>query len=618
MIVLVRRHLLTLIAVTALVASACGDNAPPQPRTVADAFAAALSSGNVAAAAAETSDPAGASTVITQMFDGLRGGGTVDATPTFTVTQADEDAKSFTMSGSWSFTVPGSTPDPDSTVTQTSAPSTIAQDFPSERIWAYSTTGTAAETDQGWKIDWDPAAVVPGLTNGSTIRYTPTTADTAPRVLDGAGAELMSRQVVTLVNIDASADTSAVAALVSPIAPTVTAESLAADLSVSTSGTTTAVSLRQSDLDPIQDRLAALPGVTLAPQTRLLTTDRAVASPALSGVADLWQTAETAGAGWAVQLVGPDGTVTGQLAGQDATVGPDIATTLDTSLQLKAENALSSLPNQSAIVAIRPSTGAVLAVAQNAAADAQGPIALTGLYPPGSTFKTVTTSAALQAGTATPDTALPCPGTENIEGRQIPNDDNFDLGTVPLHTAFARSCNTTMARLAVALPDDALQQAALQFGLGVDYVTPGLTTVTGSVPPATTPAERVESGIGQGAVTATPFGMALVAASIANGSTPLPMLVQGRPATADQAPTPVPTQVTDQLKTMMRETITAGTATVLQDVPGLLGKTGTAEVANAPAHGWFVGIQGDLAFAVFVAGGNSSAPALTAAGAFLR
>jgi hypothetical protein len=616
MIVLVRTSLTALLVATALVASACGDSAPPQPRTVADAFAAALSSGDVAAAAAETSDPAGASTVLTQLYDGLRGGGTVDATPTFTVTTADEDAKAFTMSGSWSFTPPADSTTPSATPTTTAT--TTPQASPAERIWSYSTSGTAAETDQGWKIDWDPAAVVPGLTNGSTVRYTPTSAENAPRVLDANGAELMSRQVVTLVNIDATADPSAVAALVSPVASTVTAQSLAADLAASTTGATTAVTLRQSDLDPIRDRLAALPGVTLAPQTRLLTTDRAVASPALNGVADLWQDAETAGAGWAVQLVGPDGTVTQQLAGQDPVVGPDITTTLDTSLQLKAENALASLPNQSAIVAIRPSTGGVVAVAQNAAADAQGPIALTGLYPPGSTFKTVTTSAALQAGTANPDTVLPCPGTDNIEGRQIPNDDNFDLGSVPLHTAFARSCNTTMARLAVALPADALQKAALQFGLGVDYVTPGLTTVTGSVPPAATPAERVESGIGQGAVTATPFGMAMVAASIARGSTPLPMIVQGRPATADQTPAPAPTQVTDQLKTMMRETITDGTATVLRDIPGLVGKTGTAEVANAPAHGWFVGIQGDLAFAVFVAGADSSGPALTAAGAFLR
>jgi hypothetical protein len=70
---------------------------------------------------------------------------------------------------------------------------------------------------------------------------------------------------------------------------------------------------------------------------------------------------------------------------------------------------------------------------------------------PGSTFKVVTVTAALRAGLTTLDTPLPCPGTENVQGRQIPNDNGFDLRTVPLHTAFAHSCNTTFARLGVGL-----------------------------------------------------------------------------------------------------------------------------------------------------------------------
>ncbi len=137
---------------------------------------------------------------------------------------------------------------------------------------------------------------------------------------------------------------------------------------------------------------------------------------------------------------------------QDPKPVADIATTLDIGLPRDAEAALAPIPTPAAIVALQPSTGDVLAVAQNPAADAQGPIALTGLYPPGSTFKTVTVSAASKAGPSLRTPSVGCPGSENIEGRQIPNDDNFDLGLVPLHTAFARSCNTTMARLAVNLP----------------------------------------------------------------------------------------------------------------------------------------------------------------------
>ena len=73
---------------------------------------------------------------------------------------------------------------------------------------------------------------------------------------------------------------------------------------------------------------------------------------------------------------------------------------------------------------------------------------------------------------------------------------------------------------------------------------------------------------------------------------------------------------------MMAETVSAGTATQLQDIPGMLGKTGTAEYVGPDgvqrAHGWFVGIHDDLALAVFVSDADSSTPAVDAAGRFLR
>lgn len=576
------------IAVLATVLSACGLFGPDQPDTVSQQFADALNSDDVQAAAALTTDPAAATAAITAMYDGL---GNKDGTYTRTdVQESGDDGGTFTMDVSWPF-APG-------------------------QEWKYSSTGNATKDGDDWKIVWDPAVLAPGLTDDTTVRYT-TTTGTPPKVLAAGGAPILEQQVVTLVSLDRGADTAAVASLLSPIAPTITAASLQQDLAGAQGKPVTAISLRAEDLAPIEPQLRQLAGVTLAPQTRLLSTDKALASPTLAGLGDLWQQGQDASAGWAVQLVGQDGSAK-SVAGEQGPDAPDIATTLDLPMQMAAERALADVPQQAAIVALRPSTGEVLAVAQNAPADALGPIALTGLYPPGSTFKTVTTSAALQAGAATPDTVLPCPGTENIEGRQIPNDDEFDLGAVPLHTAFARSCNTTMGRLAVGLPPDALQKAALQFGLGVDYVTPGLTTVTGNVPIADSPAARVESGIGQGQVTASPFGMAMVAASIADGSTPAPMIVQGQPGTADKTAPAVPANVTADLRTMMRETVTGGTATALQDIPGLLGKTGTAESGSGPAHGWFVGIKDDLAFAVFIATGDSSAPAVQAAGRFLR
>ncbi|MBU4615603.1 penicillin-binding protein [Rhodococcus sp. GG48] len=566
----------TVLAVaSALVLSGCGGGDPsPEQR-----FADALASGDVQAAADLTSDPAAASTAITAMLDGLNAQGR-----SFSVS---ENGDAFTLAADWS--------------------------FGDGKQWQYSTEGRV----DGDVIAWDPAVLAPGLAAGSTVRFTPTSG-TPAEVRASDGQPIMTQQVVTLVDVQAPADTAALARLLNPIVPTITAESLGADLGKSDGKPITAVALREQDVEPVRDQLAAVPGVELVQQTRLLTVDRALSSPVLADLTTVWQEQQDESAGWAVQLVNADGTAR-RLAGQDAAPVPDIDTTLDLRLQTRAEDALASVPQPAAIVALRPSTGAVLAVAQNAPADAQGAIALTGLYPPGSTFKTVTTSAALQAGKVTPDTVLPCPGTENIEGRQIPNDDNFDLGPVPLHSAFAHSCNTTMGRLAVSLPPDALQQAALQFGLGVDYVTPGLTTVTGTVPTAQTPAERVESAIGQGAVTASPFGMALVAASIANGTTPAPTMIVGKPGVADRSVTPTPADVDAALRSMMRETVTDGTARTLADLPNLEGKTGTAEYGEGTRpHGWFVGMDGDLAFAVFVAGADSSGPALEAAGRFLR
>ena len=436
-------------------------------------------------------------------------------------------------------------------------------------------------------------------------------------MLDRTGADLLTQHVVTLVNVSPGADLNVLAALLNPLAPGITAESLRADLAAANGQPVTAITLRPDDLAPVEAQLSAMPNVTLAPQLRLLATDKALTSPTLSGLSDLWQRRTDDAAGWAVNAQTAAGLQ--RVGGQDPKPVADISSTLDIGMLRAAKNALAALTTPAAIVAIQPSTGDLLAIGQNAAADAKGPIALTGLYPPGSTFKTVTVSAALQAGQVTPDSVLPCPGTENIEGRQIPNDDNFDLGQVPLHTAFARSCNTTMGRLAVNLPPDGLTKAAAALGLGIDYTAPGMTTVTGSVPVADTAALRVEEGIGQGKVTASPFGMALVAAALARGSAPAPAIVAGQPGTPDRTPDPLPLPIADQVKSMMRETVTSGTATQLQDIPDMLGKTGTAEyIDDQHAHGWFVGIDGDLALAVFVSDAGSSGPAVDAAGRFLR
>jgi cell division protein FtsI/penicillin-binding protein 2 len=80
---------------------------------------------------------------------------------------------------------------------------------------------------------------------------------------------------------------------------------------------------------------------------------------------------------------------------------------------------------------------------------------------------------------------------------------------------------------------------------------------------------------------------------------------------------PMPREVADAVRLMMREVVTQGTATALRGRGEVFGKTGTAEDTTAGAHGWFVGFRGDLAFATLVVGAESSGPAVDASGSFL-
>ncbi|WP_420879465.1 penicillin-binding transpeptidase domain-containing protein [Rhodococcus sp. (in: high G+C Gram-positive bacteria)] len=579
-----------LVLAAALTLTSCGLlGGPDSGEKVAKKFVGALGGADVAAAAALTDDPDRASEVLRRTFDGL--GGEADAD--FTVEQAGDSA--FTYRSDW--------------------------DFGGGRTWSYSTTVPLTTADGSRRVAWSAAVINERLQGDQALQYTPVTDTRA--VLDANGMALMEPRTVTVVDVDSAALVPTVRTrLTALLAKAVPGFELAAPRTgepATPDERVHLVTLRQEDVEPIRAELEQVPGIHLSDQLRLLTVDRRMTSPVVAGLRATWEARQKDSAGWRVQSVDPEGSVTGTLTGGDPPEGTAMRTTLDPRLQYLAQRAVDTEPRAAALVALDSGNGQVLAVAQNAPADRSGPIALTGLYPPGSTFKTVTTMAALQSGVVTADSVVDCPGAANIEGRVIPNENEFDLGRVPLHTAFAHSCNTTMGRLAVGLPADALQDQAHEFGLGVDYVTPGLTTVTGSVPSADTPAKRVEAAIGQGENLASPFGMAMVAATIARGSAPLPQFIGGESTTADHEPDPLdPAHVRD-LKAMMTEAVRSGTATGLSDISGLMGKTGTAEFGDGKhSHGWFVGIRGTVAFAVLVVSGESSGPALDIAGHFLR
>ena len=287
--------------------------------------------------------------------------------------------------------------------------------------------------------------------------------------------------------------------------------------------------------------------------------------------------------------------------------GKPLTTTLNTGLQTLAEQTLSRTRPASALVAIRPSTGAVVAAANNAGTGGQS-IATVGQAPPGSTFKVVSALALLRAG-LNPDSPVSCPRTVTVEGKTFTNYSDYPsgaLGEIPLQTALAQSCNTAFIGQRGKVKDSALAEAAGSLGLGVDYDT-GFPSFFGSVPDDPTATGRAARLIGQGKVEASPLAMAGVVASVSAGRTVLPQLIEGQvpkstgaPLTADEA---------DQLRQMMRAVVTEGSGRVLSGLDGpVIAKTGTAEYGTkAPlrTHAWMIAAQGDLAVAVFVNDGES-------------
>ncbi|MFD1048178.1 penicillin-binding transpeptidase domain-containing protein, partial [Kibdelosporangium lantanae] len=246
--------------------------------------------------------------------------------------------------------------------------------------------------------------------------------------------------------------------------------------------------------------------------------------------------------------------------------------------------------------------------------------ALNGQYQPGSTFKIATAAAGIQNADLSAESDVNCPGTGSFNGRTIHNANDFELGQVKLRTAFAHSCNTTFAGMASKLPLDALKNAASQFGLNADYTVPGLTTELGKVEVSDSPARQVENSIGQGNVLASPLGMAVVAGTVATCKQITPQLFTDTKTEVTTGYQPPPAGVCAQLRTMMADVVApGGTAQSLKGIKGLMGKTGTAETTNqgSEANGWFVGIKGDLAFAVLVKDGKSSATANAVTARFL-
>ena len=343
------------------------------------------------------------------------------------------------------------------------------------------------------------------------------------------------------------------------------------------------------------------------------------------------------------------------------TKGATVQVTINSKAQAAAYDALKALGKPGGVVALNPKTGAILAMAsypsfdpnvlaihngtklnqvdKNLLADKGQPLlnrALEGTYPPGSTFKIVTSSALLtQSPNTTINTNVDSPTTLTLPQTQhVLHNDQGEVcgngsGQAPLITAFAQSCDTTFGKIGMQLGAPALNDMAQKFGMNNANLAIPLPVAKSNyvIPPSQ--ALTAFSAIGQFSDMVTPLQEAMLAAAIANGGTLMkPYLVQQVTAsdlstvqtTAPSALSqPVSSSVADSVKQMMLAVVQQpeGTAYAFrQDVTGvqIAGKTGTAETGqvslNDAAFTCFAPFANpDIAVGVIIQGGGYGASA---------
>ena len=524
--------------------------------------------------------------------------------------------------------------------------------------WTYDTTAELAREDGVWKTRWQPSLVEPSLDVAHRLsqrRLYPERGE----VLGEDGDPLVTLRSVVRIGLDKSAVSGAAAQTSARrLAGLVDVDAKAYVAKVKGAGPQAfveAITLRaEAPERPADAKVFAIPGALPVTDRQMLAPSRTFARSVLGTVGEATKEDVDAAGGAVVagdqvgrsglqkrydeQLRGVPGVLvvradlkpTGASASPSPTpsaspsaspapatelyrvaptAGKPLEITLNRTVQRLAENVLAKTRPGSALVAVRPSTGEVLAAANGPGAGDQA-LATTGRFAPGSTFKVVSSLALLRAG-LTPTSEVSCPATLEVDGYRFKNYRDYpsgSLGRIELRTALAQSCNTAFIGARNELDEGDLADAAASLGLGTDYDV-GFPAFFGTVPEESSETSRGAAMIGQARDEASPLAMAAVVASVQAGRTVIPHLVTATKATSKAEP--LTAEEAERLRQMMRGVVTRGSArAVLGNLPGpaVIAKTGTAEYGDdkpPKTHAWMVAAQGDLAVAVFVADGVS-------------
>jgi cell division protein FtsI/penicillin-binding protein 2 len=513
--------------------------------------------------------------------------------------------------------------------------------LPFDQRWSYQSTLTLRNLRGRWRPVWSARLVNADLASGRVLKLSLRQPRRAA-ILSAGGQPLVTSRAVVYVGIEPSRVRN-LPGLVHTLHVLLGVQSqplIRAARASPPNEFVPVITLRRADYESVRAKIHPLPGTVFRTgvlplaQTRpfarslLGTVGQATAQiislshgsvlpgeiVGLSGLERTYDARLAGRPGLLVQAVKPAGKAHPLgLYQSTAHPGRPLQTTLEPRAQLAADAALASVRKPSALVAVRISTGSVIAVSI-------GPnpggfdTALLGHYPPGSTFKVVTALALLQRGLQ-PGTTVDCPSQFTVDGKSFHNAEHELLGPTTFARDFARSCNTAFVSLAARLNNNTLPRTARMLGIGRPLRL-GIPAYAGNAPAAASKVELAADAIGQGRILVSPLAMANAAAAIARGRWQSPRLITTSKPPASGLRLP-PAAITT-LRTLMRQAVTSGTGTALANQPGppVYGKTGTAETGThqpPQTDAWFIGYQGDIAFAALVANTNNNFGGTTAA-----
>ena len=609
----------SLVLLSSLLAGCSLFQSDPPPDGTAKALAAGLARGDLTAVSLKGTTPATATAFLAAAYKGLG-----DLRPKVTVSgvQHQEGAAqaTATLTTTWDLS-------------------------PSGKAWTYQSQVPLDLVEGSWRAAWSPDLVAPDLASDEVLGIVHTWPKRAD-ILARDGSKLMTEREVVDVGLDKTrVSAGQVAPAATALARIVGIDASAYAAKAASAGARAfvqAITLRLTDpvLTKNAAKIDAVAGGARMPRMAVLGPTRTWAAPILGTVAPATaeQVAKSGGVlragdevgqsgleyrydtqlrgtpGLSVRALkkGADGTTIGkrELFAEQSQEGAPLKTTLDPKAQTAAEAALQSQTQRpAALVVVQPSTGDILAAAVGPGA-LGAPLALAGKEAPGSTMKMASSLALIRKG-ATADTKLPCTNSITVNGRVFANYSEYPkdhLGSIPLHTALAFSCNTAFISQYKSISQDELIAAAQSLGMG-EKLDLGFTGFLGSVPPTDDIVEHAASFIGQGRVEASPLTMAVVLASAMKGATVRPRLIADAPP-LPAPPTPLKAAEAQVLRSELADVVRVGSGRRLQPVGVQYAKTGTAEFGTSKppkTHAWMVAGRGDLAIAAYNEEGPSGA-----------